>query len=71
MLAWFALYSDTNGFVGYIKEEFDKHPRLLDIENGDIIMKEHTGKELRLTLPVSYTNPDRIFKILSASLFPP
>ncbi len=47
LVAWLALHSDTNGFVGYIKEEFEATPRLLYFDNGDVILKENADKEIR------------------------
>ena len=47
VLAWLALQSDTSGFVGYIKEEFDANPRLLYFDNGEVIIKESADKEIK------------------------
>ena len=47
LLAWLALYSDTNGFVGYIREEFDEESRLLYFGNGEVRLKESVDKEIR------------------------
>jgi hypothetical protein len=45
-LAWLALLTDTNGFVGYI-EEFDAEPRLLYFDNGQVIIRESADKEIK------------------------
>ena len=47
LLAWLALQADTNGFVGYIKEEFDASPRLLFFDNGEVTIKESEGKVIK------------------------
>ena len=47
LIAWLASHSDTNGFVGYIKEEFEATPRLLYFDSGEVIIKENADKEIK------------------------
>lgn len=47
LIAWLALQSDTNGFVGYIKEEFEATPRLLYFDSAEVIIKENADKEIK------------------------
>lgn len=47
LLAWLCLQSDTNGFVGYIKEEFDIAPRIVYFDNGEVTIKESADKEIK------------------------
>ncbi|MCE3227453.1 MAG: hypothetical protein K0S32_2004 [Bacteroidetes bacterium] len=47
LIAWLAILSDTSGFVGYIKEELEKDPRLVYFENKEVIIQSKEKEDIR------------------------
>ncbi|WP_177764431.1 hypothetical protein [Flavobacterium sp. I3-2] len=47
LIAWFAILSETKGFVGYIKEELELEPRLIYFENNEVVIKENSQKKIK------------------------
>jgi len=43
LLAWCATLSETTGFIGYVKEELAKNPKLVFIENQEITLLDGTN----------------------------
>ena len=43
-LNWLARYSDTEGFIGYYREEFTLHPTLMYFKNGKVYKLEVKGE---------------------------
>jgi hypothetical protein len=49
LLAWFAKISDTQGFVGYYKEEYDEKPQLLYFRNSDVLFDDNPEQKFNLS----------------------
>ena len=40
LVPWLAKYSDADGYVGFYKEQFTKHPTLIYFQKGDVYFRE-------------------------------
>lgn len=45
LIAWLSTISETYGFVGYYKEEFENEPNLIFFENETVVIRNNSKKE--------------------------
>jgi hypothetical protein len=50
LIAWFATLSETEGFVGYIKEEFANSPKLIYFKDGVVLFTEKDKEDIEFRL---------------------
>ena len=49
LLAWFSKISETEGFVGYYKEEFNERPQWLYFRNSEVLFDDNPEQKFKLS----------------------